>query len=75
MTRNSQASGESAQNRENRLRLLLGLGVQLPNDDLRFLSERIINSLPYELQRQALEIIRALAEKEAQENRDRRRMQ
>ena len=73
MTRNNQA--ESAQDRENRLQRLLGLGVQLPNNDLRFISERIIQSLPYELQRQALDIIRALAEKEAQENRDRRRTQ
>ena len=73
MTRNNQA--ESAQDRENRLRRLLGLGVQLPNNDLRFISERIIQSLPYELQQQALDIIRALAEKEAQENRDRRRTQ
>ena len=75
MTRNNQASGESAQHRENRLRLLLGLGIDLPNDDKRFLIERTINSLPYDLQNQALEIIRALAIKEAREARDRRRMQ
>ena len=75
MTGKKTSSGESAQHRENRLRLLRGLGIQLPNDDMRFLAERILHGLPDELQRQALDLIRALAEKEAQENRDRRRTQ